>query len=54
MTRQEIINRIEKIEDARFYHKMKDHWNWKDFEYDRKLANEEFELRKQLKEMGEE
>ena len=50
MTKQEIIDRIEKIEDNKFYLNMKDRWTNADWakirEYDREL----WKLQEQLKE----
>lgn len=51
MTKQEILDRIEQIEELAFMHKMKDRWSQADFDYDRKLFDEKCELKKQLAEM---
>ena len=48
MTREEIINRIETLENKMFYLKMKDHWTPNDFETDRKMYYEVKELKKEL------
>lgn len=48
MTREEIINRIETLENKMFYLKMKDHWTPSDFETDRKMYHEVKELKKEL------
>lgn len=48
MTRTEIEARIDKLEDLRFYLAMKDYWNERDYEQDRKWRDELFELRKEI------
>lgn len=48
MTREEIINRIETLEDKMFYLKMKDHWTARDFELDRVMNNEVRKLKREL------
>ena len=49
MTRTEIEARIEKLEWLRFELDMKDRWNERDYEQDRKWRDELFELRKEIK-----
>ena len=48
MAREEIINRIETLEDKMFYLKMKDHWTSRDFELDRMMNNEVKKLKGEL------
>ncbi len=48
MTKEEIRNKLEKIEKAHFYLLMKDHWNNYDFEEDRRMTNEIRELEEML------
>ena len=48
MAREEIINRIETLEDKMFYLKMKDHWTSRDFELDRMMNNEVKKLKREL------
>lgn len=48
MTRKEIENRIEKLETERFYLAMKDRWNDRDRELDRKYWIEILDLKKEL------
>ena len=52
MTKQEIIEALNKVENKRFMLSMKDRWNSNDYETDRKWFAEELALREQLKVMG--
>lgn len=52
MTREEIIKRMNEIETKRFYLKMKDFWDRKDFETDDKWFKEWFELKKELEKIA--
>ncbi len=49
MMREEKEKRIEKLEWLRFELAMKDRWSEKDFDTDKKWADELFELKKELK-----
>lgn len=48
MTRQEIMDRIEEIENRRFYIAMIDRWTQEDYNRDTELLNEERELQRML------
>ena len=50
-TVKEINERIETLEKRKFMLAMKDNWNRKDFEEDRKLTNEILKLEKELEEV---
>ena len=52
MTKQEIIEALNKLENKRFYLSMKDRWNSEDYETDRRWMQEEISLRKQLEVLG--
>lgn len=54
MTINEIRERINKLEERRFYLSMKDRWTNADFDYDSKLLRELADLRRQAREMGAE
>lgn len=54
MTKQEILNRIEKLEDRYFYLNMKDHWTEADYEREYELRCELYDLKKELKALQEE
>lgn len=49
---KELLERLEALETAEFMHKMKDHWDSGDFEYNRKLNTQIKELKEQLKALG--
>ena len=49
MTKREIEERIEKLEDSRFYLSMKDFWDRRDYQRDNELCNEIRKLREELK-----
>ena len=49
MREQEIKNRIEEIENARFYLMMKDRWEREDYRRDDELVKELIGLKKELK-----
>lgn len=49
MTREEMMNRIEELETARFYLAMKDRWNNEDFQTDDRLYRELRELKQKVK-----
>lgn len=53
MTREEILNEITKVENQRFYLNMKDRWDTRDREEERKYYNRLRELREMLKEKEE-
>ena len=48
MTREEIIKKMDEIENSRFFLAMKDHWTRADFEIDDKWFDELLELKKEL------
>jgi hypothetical protein len=48
MTRDEIIKRIDELEDMMFYESMSEYMNWKNYTA---LRNERDELKKQLEEL---
>ena len=48
MAREEIIKRIRVLNDRRFLLAMKDHWTREDFDKDREMSNEIFELERSL------
>lgn len=48
MTTTDIKARIEELEKRRFYLSMKDHWDYKDFSQDGKLAREIAKLTAEL------
>ena len=51
MTKQEIINRIDRLATLRMYLACKDRWTRADFEEDDKMVKEQNELEAMLKEM---
>lgn len=51
MTINEIRERINKLEERRFYLSMKDRWTNADFDYDAKLLRELADLRQVAREM---
>lgn len=54
MTKQEILNRIERVEDLYFYINMKDRWTEADYEREYELRCELYDLKKELKALQEE
>ena len=48
MTREEILNRMEEIENDRFLLAMKDYWNNRDYETDQKWLDEYHALTREL------
>lgn len=50
MTKQEIKEALEKVERQNFFHEMKDHWEWKDYEISRKYHEEIRKLEKMFEE----
>lgn len=50
MTNREIEERIEELENKKFYLAMKDRWNDRDFQRDRELSRQIIELKAQLEE----
>lgn len=48
MTREQAQNRIEELENERFYLAMKDFWSSEDFKEDDKMFNEIFKLQKEF------
>lgn len=51
MTKVEMEQRLEKLEDERFLLEMKDRWSAKDFDTDRMYGREIRELKKKIAEM---
>lgn len=51
MSKQEMQERIDKLEAQRFYLSMKDRWSQADFDTDRKWWTEILDLKKKLAEM---
>lgn len=54
MTRKEIINKMEEIKNNRFLLAMKDYWDSRDFETDKKWINEYHTLERELELLPEE
>ena len=52
MSKNEIIERINKIETSRFYLSMKDRWNSEDYAWDRAMVKELVSLKKSLEVQG--
>ena len=50
--REELTNRLDKVETARFSLAMNDSWNTDDYARDRELFNEETALRRELAEVA--
>lgn len=48
MTKEEMKQRLEKLEDERFLLEMKDRWDAKDFETDRMYGREIRELKREI------
>lgn len=48
MTKEEMKQRLEKLEKERFLLEMKDRWNAKDYDIDRQYRNEIRELKKEI------
>ena len=48
----ELLKKLEDLEDREFYHKMKDHWDCEDFALARKLTNEIRATKMALQELG--
>lgn len=48
MSRQEILKKINSLENEQFCLAMKDHWNGSDFAYDKELSNKIRSLQAQL------
>ena len=52
MSKTEIIERINKIENSRFYLSMKDRWDSEDYAWDRAMVKELVSLKKSLEVQG--
>lgn len=48
----ELLEKLEVLEDRAFDHKMKDRWNADDFAYDRELFCQIMDIKKELKALG--
>ena len=48
----ELLVKLEVLEDRAFDHKMKDRWNADDFMYDRELFGQIMDVKKELKALG--
>ncbi len=51
MNREEIIKKIEELENRKFYLNMKDFWELEDYTKNNKIMNEIISLKNQLKEI---
>lgn len=49
MTREEIIKKIEEIEEKKFYLNMKNHWSGQDYMTNSRYSSDLIQLRKLLK-----
>jgi len=51
MTKEEILKKIDELEEDIFYHEMKDRWNNEDFKLNDKYKKELKELKEKLEEI---
>lgn len=48
MTREEILKEIERLENIKFEHQMKDRWAQEDFDFNREITTKIQNLKKEL------
>lgn len=48
MKKNELIKKLEELENRKFYHEMKDRWSREDFDYAYNLEREIREVKKEL------